>query len=122
VATADRAADAERWRRGLAANPQDAAAWHNLAAAEGDLGHARAAEEAARRAISLGLAAPETRFVLGRALQDQGRLDEAEAMFEETLALRPAYADAHRPFEYAFSSRSLTKVRNAWSPRFRPMP
>jgi len=44
----------------------------------------------------LGLQAPETRFVLARALQDQGRLDEADEVFRECLALRPAYAEAHR--------------------------
>ena len=93
---ADRAADAARLKAQLAANPGDAVAWHNLASAEGDLGNAAQAESAARRALTLGLAAPETRMVLARALQDQGRLEEAERMFLECLALRPAYAQAHR--------------------------
>jgi uncharacterized protein (TIGR02466 family) len=92
----DRSADVVRLRRTLAANPQDRVSWHNLAAAEGDLGHAAQAEEAARRAIALGIPAPETRLVLARALQDLNRLDEAERMFEEALARRPAYAEAHR--------------------------
>lgn len=92
----DRAADAARLRRSLAANPYDAASWHNLAAAEGDLGRAAESEAAARRAIALGIAAPETRLVLAGALQDLNRLDEAELMFEEALALRPSYAEAHR--------------------------
>lgn len=92
----DRAADAARLRRALAANPQDRVSWHNLAAAEGDLGHAAEAEAAARRALALGIAAPETRLVLARALQDLNRLDEAERMFEEALALRPTYPEAHR--------------------------
>ena len=92
----DRAADAVRLRRALAANPQDRVGWHNLAAAEGDLGHAAEAEAAARRALGLGIPAPETRLVLARALQDLNRLDEAERMFEEALALRPNYPEAHR--------------------------
>lgn len=92
----DRAADAARLRRELTANPRDRVAWHNLAAAEGDLGRAAEAEEAARRALALGIAAPETRLVLARALQDQGRLEEAESMFEQALLLRPSYAVAHR--------------------------
>ena len=92
----DRAADAARLRRSLASNPYDAVSWHNLAAAEGDLGHAAEAEAAARRAIALGIAAPETRLVLAGALQDLNRLDEAELMFEEALALRPNYPEAHR--------------------------
>jgi len=70
--------------------------WHNLAAAEGDLGNAREAERAARRALELGIAAPETRLVLARALQDLNRLDEAERVFEEAIALRPLYPEAHR--------------------------
>src|SRR5437016_8023901 len=92
----DRAADAARLRRALAANPQDRVGWHNLAAAEGDLGHSADAEAAARRALALGVAAPETRLVLARALLDLGRLDEADAFFEEAIALEPGYAHAHR--------------------------
>jgi uncharacterized protein (TIGR02466 family) len=92
----DRVADAARLRSTLAANPQDRVSWHNLAAVEGDLGHAEEAEKAARRAIALGIPAPETRVVLARALQDLNRLDEAERSFEEALALRPVYPAAHR--------------------------
>jgi len=92
----DRAADAARLRAHLAVDPRDAISWHNLASAEGDLGHADAAENAARRALALGIGAPETRFVLARALQDQGRLDEAERLFEECVAIRPGYPQAHR--------------------------
>ncbi len=92
----DRSADAARWRASLHSNPNDRIAWHNLASAEGDLGHASQAEGAARRAIALGLVAPETRLVLARALQAQRRLDEAEKFFDEAISLRPAYTDAHR--------------------------
>ena len=92
----DRSADAARWRASLQSNPNDRIAWHNLASAEGDLGHASEAEKAAREAIALGLAAPETRLVLARALQAQRRLDEAEKSFDEAISLRPAYTDAHR--------------------------
>ena len=91
-----RAADAARLRAALAAQPTDRVSWHNLAAAEGDLGHAAEAEAAARRAIELGIPAPETRLVLARALQSLRKLDEAESMFKKAIALRPAYADAHR--------------------------
>lgn len=80
----------------MASNPSDRIAWHNLAAAEGDLGRVAEAEAAARRAIELGIAAPETRLVLGRALQGLHRLDDAQYAFEEAIRLRPAYADAHR--------------------------
>lgn len=92
----DRSADSARLRRVLASNPKDRVSWHNLAAAEGDLGRVTEAELAARRAIALGISAPETRLVLARALQGQGRLDEAERMFLEALSLRPGYVEAHR--------------------------
>lgn len=91
-----RAADAERMRQQLRIAPNDRIAWHNLAAAEGDLGHAVEAEAAARRAIALGLEAPETRLVLARALQSQRKLDDAEEAFCDAIARRPAYVDAHR--------------------------
>lgn len=92
----DRSADATRLRHILASHPDDRVSWHNLAAAEGDLGRVREAEAAARRAIELGITAPETRLVLARALQSQRRLDEAQRMFQEAIALRPAYVEAHR--------------------------
>lgn len=92
----DRSADAARLRRILASNPNDRVSWHNLAAAEGDLGRVEEAEAAARRAIALGISAPETRLVLARALQSQRRLDEAERMFAEAISLRPDYVEAHR--------------------------
>ena len=91
-----RAADAARLRQILSRHPDDRVSWHNLAAAEGDLGRAADAEAAARRAIALGIKAPETYLVLARALQSLRKLDEAESMFKKAIALRPAYADAHR--------------------------
>ena len=92
----DRAADAARARQKIAADPRDRISWHNLAAAEGDLGRPAEAEAAARNAIALGIAAPETRLVLARALQGQRRLDDAQRAYEEAIALRPAYFEAHR--------------------------
>ena len=71
-------------------------AWHNLAATLGDLGQAQEAEASARKAMALGLGAPETRLVLARALQAQQRFDEAQATFAEAIALRPDFNDAHR--------------------------
>jgi Flp pilus assembly protein TadD len=91
-----RAQDAARLRQSLSGNPSDRVSWHNLASAEGDLGNVVEAEAAARRAIALGLPAPETRLVLARALQGQRRLDEAQGAFEEAIKLRPGYAEAHR--------------------------
>jgi uncharacterized protein (TIGR02466 family) len=101
-----RIADVERLRRELAANPRDRIAWHNLAAAYGDLGFAQQAQEAAQRALALGLKAPETWLVLARALQTLRRLDEAQQAFERAIALRPAYAEAHRDLAQLIWMRS----------------
>ena len=92
----DRAADAARLREVLAARPNDRVSWHNLAAAEGDLGRPAESERAARRALALGIPAPETRLVLARALQHQRRFEEAERFFAEAVTARPAYVDAQR--------------------------
>jgi uncharacterized protein (TIGR02466 family) len=92
----NRVADVARLREELARNPKDRVAWHNLAAAFGDLGRASEAEEAARHALALGIKAPETHLVLARALQSQRRLDDAERAYEAAIALRPAYVDAQR--------------------------
>ena len=106
-----RAADAARWRQHVARAPHDAPGWHNLAAAEGDIGRASAAESAARRAIALGLPAAETRLVLARALQSLGRLDEAEETFADALARKPGYADAHRDYAQLVWMRTGAKER-----------
>lgn len=76
--------------------PSNAVCWHNLASTLGDLGQAQEAETAARKAIGLGLAAPETRLVLARALQEQQRFDDAEQAFIGAIDARPEYEDAHR--------------------------
>lgn len=102
-----RAADAERLRQQLRVAPNDRIAWHNLAAAEGDLGRVAEAEAAARRAIALGLQAPETRLVLARALQSQRKFDDAEKAFRDAIARRPAYVDAHRDLALAPLDRAL---------------
>ncbi|MBU1348078.1 MAG: tetratricopeptide repeat protein [Alphaproteobacteria bacterium] len=78
------------------ANPASSNAEHNLAAALGDLGEMAAAADAAKRALGKGGTAPETWLVLGRALQGQGRLAEAEAAFARSLSLRPQQIEARR--------------------------
>ncbi|MEO8115946.1 MAG: putative 2OG-Fe(II) oxygenase [Phenylobacterium sp.] len=83
-------------RQVVARFPASGVAWHNLAATQGDLDLPAEAEASARRAINLGLSAPETRLVLARALQSQGRLDEAETAFAAAVAARPSYVEAHR--------------------------
>lgn len=76
--------------------PQNGVAWHNLAAAYGDLQRFTLAEAATAKAQALGIDAPETWLVRGRALWGLDRLDEAQAAFEHAIRRRPFYADAHR--------------------------
>ncbi len=76
--------------------PSNGVCWHNLASTLGDLGQAEEAEAAARKALGLGLTAPETRLVLARALQAQQRFDDAEQAFVAALDARPDYEEAHR--------------------------
>jgi tetratricopeptide (TPR) repeat protein len=84
------------YKRALAIAPKSGVAEHNLAALQGDLGQHAEAEAGARRAFAKGLDAPETWIVLARALQGQGRHDEAIAAYREALCRRPTMPDAHR--------------------------
>lgn len=83
-------------QRAVRAAPQDRLAWYNLAATHGDLGQQAEAEAAIRKAMGLGLDAPEAWLVLARSVQFQSRYDEAEPLFQEAIARRPAFIDAHR--------------------------
>ncbi len=74
--------------------PQSGVAWHNLASQLGDLGASAEAAQACEKAFAVGLDAPETWFVYGRALAGQSRLDEALAALDQAIRRRPAYADA----------------------------
>lgn len=80
----------------IAARPQSAVAEHNLAAALGDAGDVFGAAHAAQRALDKGGVAPETWLVLGRALQGQGRLEEAEAALRRSIELRRVQIEARR--------------------------
>ena len=81
--------------RAVAIDPKSGVAEHNLAALQGDMNRYADAEASARRAMSKGLQVPETWLVLARAIQGQGRNDEAEAAYRRALAINPAMADAH---------------------------
>jgi tetratricopeptide (TPR) repeat protein len=84
------------YRRAVEAAPQSGVAEHNLAARLGDMGRMIEAETSARRAFAKGLDAPETWAVLARALQGQGRFDEAEHAYRQALRRRPDMAGVQR--------------------------
>ncbi len=77
-------------------NPKSGVAAHNVASGLGDAGRDREAALEAERAFALGLDAPETWLVYGRALQGLRRLEEAERAFRNAVARRPTYAEALR--------------------------
>ncbi|MBA4012067.1 MAG: hypothetical protein C0481_09405 [Phenylobacterium sp.] len=84
------------YQRAALLNSASGVAAHNVASGLGDAGRDREAAAEAERAFSLGLDAPETWLVYGRALQGLRRFEEAETAFRNAVARRPAYADALR--------------------------
>lgn len=83
-------------RRAVEMDPRDRIGWHNLAATLCDLSDYAGARDAAERAFRLGLEAPETWLVFGRALQGLAIFDDAERAFREAIRRRPDYPGAHR--------------------------
>ncbi len=81
-------------RKRLAAKPDDAVSWHNLGVEMRRLGRFPEAYEAIERAISLGLAAPETGTMRAHILGDLGRFDEAVTQYRAVLAAKPDMIDA----------------------------
>lgn len=77
-------------------NPKSGVAAHNVASGLGDAGRDEEAAAEAERALALGLDAPETWLVYGRALQGLRRLEDAERAFRNAVERRPTYAEALR--------------------------
>ncbi len=77
-------------------NPTSGVAAHNVASGLGDAGLDEEAVAEAERAFGLGLDAPETWLVYGRALQGLRRFEEAERALRGALSRRPIYPDALR--------------------------
>ena len=77
-------------------SPKSGVAAHNAASNLGDAGRDREAAAECERAFALGLDAPETWLVYGRALQGLCRFDEAEQALRQAVQRRPAYAEATR--------------------------
>jgi len=86
---------ARAYERARQVAPRSAVAEHNLAGVYGDMQRYAESLDAAQRAFSKGLDAPETWLVRARSLQGLGRFEEAEQAYREALRRRPAYADAH---------------------------
>ena len=85
----------EAHRAAARAEPTVGAYTHNLAGALGDAHRFAESDDACQQAFAIGLDAPETWLVKGRALMGLGRLDEADAALRQSIQRRPGYADAH---------------------------
>ena len=85
----------EAYAEAVRVAPDSAAAQHNLAGALGEANRFAESEAAMRRGFAMGLDAPESWLVLGRALLGQGEFDQAETALREAFRRRPTYADAH---------------------------
>ena len=83
-------------KRATLRDPKNKVLWHNYASLLGDLADYAASRKAADQAFRLGLDAPETWLVHGRALVGLEDFDGGERSFREALKRRPDYADAHR--------------------------
>jgi predicted O-linked N-acetylglucosamine transferase (SPINDLY family) len=81
--------------RALALSPDDAAVQGALGALHRRAGWPVAAETASRRAAALDPDTAAWRFDAAHALRDQGRLDEAEGLYRETLDAAPDDASGH---------------------------
>ncbi|MDP2213605.1 putative 2OG-Fe(II) oxygenase [Phenylobacterium sp.] len=77
-------------------NPTSGVAAHNVASGLGDAGRDREAVAECERAFALGLDAPETWLVYGRALQGLSQFEASEQAFRKAIERRPAYAEAVR--------------------------
>jgi tetratricopeptide (TPR) repeat protein len=107
-------------RATVAANPRDSEAWWRMGTIQSYLGDHRAALAAHRRAVALAPEQPAYRDAAAGALVSLDRLDEAQAIYQESIKLQPArfaphtglgtihakrerWKDARREYETAFS-------------------
>jgi choline-sulfatase len=85
---------AELMREAVALDPANASYWNSLGMVLGAKGDLTEAEKAFREACSRDGANARYAYNLGLALLREGKKDEAAAHFQETLKLRPTFADA----------------------------
>ena len=83
-------------RRAGDAAPGNAVAEYNLASLYGDMHRYAESESGVRRAMAMGLGAPEAWLVQARALQGLGQLDEKpRPTFRAAIQRRSQFTDAH---------------------------
>lgn len=101
------------YRRAIALGdaPTRAAAWLGAGTALRRLDDSKGAIDALRRAIDLGLDAPESHNALGLALADDGRLEDAERAYRRAIDLDDGVAAVHLNLGNALGDRG--KVEEA---------
>jgi protein O-GlcNAc transferase len=82
------------FRRSLAHDPRQAAAWNNLGLLLGEQARQAESMEACGAAIALDPAYADAHFNLGNALKASGMLQAAIEAYTQAVTLRPAMADA----------------------------
>jgi predicted Zn-dependent protease len=116
LAPDDPDAAAEEFRRELRMTPDHSEALIQLAHLETRRGDANAALPYAERAVSLVPDVPAGRLVLGRALLELERTDEAIVQLERAAVLAPSSADVHfalsRAYQRAGRAAEATRERD----------
>lgn len=87
---------AEAFGKALAEDPQDAAAFANLALAQFGSGNKRAALDAARESVQLAPNQPFAHYVLGFIYLSHGKLIDAKRAASQALQMRPDHAEYYR--------------------------
>ena len=75
--------------------PKHQFGWKVLGAVFGQTGRKSEAVDANQTAVTLSPQDVQAHYNLGNSLQKLGRLEEAEASYTQTIALKPDYAEAH---------------------------
>jgi len=118
IAPDDPDAAAEEFQKELRLDPDHAEALIQMAHLETRRGNAAAALPAAEKAVSLVPDVPAGRLVLGRALLDLERTDEAITQLERAAQLAPESAEVHftlsRAYQRAGRSEDATREREAF--------
>jgi tetratricopeptide (TPR) repeat protein len=95
----------EIYRQILAAEPNQADAWHLLGVINAQTGNHQLAVEYIYRALTVKPDWAEAQANLGNALREQGKLDEAVSFLQRALQLKPDFALAHNNLGLAFKNQ-----------------
>jgi tetratricopeptide (TPR) repeat protein len=105
---AGRLQDAEQiYRQILAANPNEANAWHLLGVIACEFGKPEMAIECIGRALQLRPDSADAHYNLARAFHQLERLNDAIASYRRARTLKPDYAEAHSNLGLALQTQGI---------------